>query len=326
MRMTVRTGRWVRTHALLLLAAGCAPARAGEGDPFAIRRDGATLIVERGGRPVAVYQLRDREFPGHPEQSRCGYFHALYAPSGRRVTQDGPEDHLHHRGLFLAWTRVSWARDPARGWDESANFWELRANSGRRAPAEVLEAVAEDGAARFTVRHDWRLRDRVILRETLAARVAAPSPSAYRLDLDFSLVPVDGAVRLSENAHDEPGNPNYYGALGLRASEAFAPGNLVFTYADGRDHSAVEDGRIEGAWVDVTGDLEGGTCGAVLAWHPENPPSRLEHWRKLRFIDADLTALGPVTIGAGTALRLRYRVIVHDGTAAGARVEDLARW
>ena len=311
---------------LFLAAAGCATTGPGAGVAFTVREDGDVLRILRDNRPAAAYQLRERVFPDSAAQNRCGYFRELFTPSGRLVTEDGPPDHRHHRGLFLTWNRVSWARDPAKGWEQTANFWELRPDSGRRTPAERVDARADGGEAAFTVRHDWRIGERVILKETLAARLTAPAPSVTRLDLDFRLASVDGAVELSEYAHHEPGNPNFYGSLGLRASPEFPADALVFTYADARDHNATDDGRFEGSWVDLSGPLAGGSAGVALAWHPENPPARLNHWRKLRFINTDLTALGPVQIPAGSILRLRFCALIHDGDAAAARVGELARW
>jgi hypothetical protein len=324
MATTIRTAA-VLAAAGLAACAGSAATGPG-GGTFTVCEDGDVLCLLRDGRPAAVYQLRDRVFPETPQQNRCGYFRELYAPSGRLVTEDGPADHLHHRGLFLTWNRVSWSRDPSKGWEKTANFWELRAESGRRAPAELVEARADGADAVFTVRHDWRIGEQVILKETLDARAGAAAPDVTRLDLDFRLTAVGGAVELSEYAHHPPGSPHFYGTLGLRAAAAFVPERLVFTYSDGKDHNAVEDGRFEGTWVDLTGDLEGGTCGVALAWHPDNPPARLNHWRKLRFLNTDITAMGPLTIAEGRTLRLRFRALIHDGTADGARIAERARW
>ncbi|MCP5119936.1 MAG: hypothetical protein GY953_54760, partial [bacterium] len=35
------------------------------------------------------------------------YIHPLWVVSGQRVTRDGPKDHVHHRGLMVAWSEVN---------------------------------------------------------------------------------------------------------------------------------------------------------------------------------------------------------------------------
>lgn len=293
-------------------------------EEFSAERNGPTLTLKRGDRVVAVYQLENRVFPKAPVQDRCGCFPELRSPSGRILTQDGPYDHPHHRGLFLAWNEVAWSRDPDKGWELKANFWELTEKSGRKGPAAVVGEPKGGAAASFGVRHDWRIGEQKILQETLSCRVSAPSDNVYALDLDFLLETSEGSVLLDEYGHHDA-TGRFYGALSMRAAAAYKNEPMKFAYSDGADHAEVENGRFEGDWVGFHGKIDGADCGAVIASQSGNPPVRLSHWPKLRFISADITAMKAVRIDPGKPLRLRYRVLLFDGDPEAAKVADLVK-
>jgi hypothetical protein len=311
----------VRAAALLVLALAAPPR---EDVRFQAAEEGGLLVVRRDGRAAAAYQVLDRTFERHPLQARSGYFRELRSPAGRLLTEDAPADHLHHRGLFLTWNRVTWSpSDPADGGPRTANFWELAASSGRRGPGTVSDLAPEGGHAGFTVRHPWRIGERRILDETLSCRIHAPSASVTALDLDWTLAAVGGAVELDEYGHHNQGKGPWYGTLGFRGAAEFAPKDLSFAYPDGLDRSRQDNARAEGGWVRLAGSLEGAPCGVVLAAHPANPPARLSHFRSLRFLCVDVSDPKPVRIVPATPLRLRFRILLHDGELAPSTLADL---
>lgn len=64
-------------------------------------RDGVSLV--EGGTPVLFY--RSRPEPGR-EAWRTHYVHPLHSVAGAVITEDGPQDHLHQRGVYWAWRRI----------------------------------------------------------------------------------------------------------------------------------------------------------------------------------------------------------------------------
>jgi len=65
------------------------------------------LGLREGDRPILVYNHGIRSKPGiPPERNRSTYVHPIYGLDGEVLTDDFPEDHHHHRGLFWAWPHV----------------------------------------------------------------------------------------------------------------------------------------------------------------------------------------------------------------------------
>jgi hypothetical protein len=79
------------------------------------------------------------------------------------------------------------------------------------------------------------------------------------------------------------------------------------------------------AWYDYTIALTNGkTIGATVVDHPGNPPSPWHNLDVIAMINPCIVAPGPVTLKTGQPLRLRYRLIAHDGPAPPALLKKLA--
>ena len=53
------------------------------------------LSVTDGDTPIITYRYGSDLYKP--------YFHPIHAPNGLIVTDDAPEDHVHHRGLCFTW-------------------------------------------------------------------------------------------------------------------------------------------------------------------------------------------------------------------------------
>ena len=59
------------------------------------------LTVRDGQVDVLTYRFGDQLKKGiDPKQTRSCYIHPLYSLDGKVLTEDFPEDHLHHHGIF----------------------------------------------------------------------------------------------------------------------------------------------------------------------------------------------------------------------------------
>ncbi|MBW3545710.1 MAG: PmoA family protein, partial [Bacteroidetes bacterium] len=65
-------------------------------------RDG--VWMNERGRKVLFYQAKTKSKDG--KYPRANYVHPLYGLDGTELTEDFPEDHLHHRGIFWTWHQV----------------------------------------------------------------------------------------------------------------------------------------------------------------------------------------------------------------------------
>ena len=132
-------------HSRPLLALACALA-------FALPAQAAVdaklspdqVTITDDGKPVLVYRARTAD-PAQP--GRLNYIHPLYAPDGTALTEDGPADHPHQRGVFWAWHQVKLNGQPAAdGWFMTGLTYFVK---GQKFQGQT------DGSGVLTVDLDW---------------------------------------------------------------------------------------------------------------------------------------------------------------------------
>lgn len=67
------------------------------------KSDDGVLFTD-GTKKVAFYQKEAPE--SNRNKGHSNYFHPVYLPDGTVVTEDAPEDHIHHRGIYWAWHQI----------------------------------------------------------------------------------------------------------------------------------------------------------------------------------------------------------------------------
>ncbi|MGA2618112.1 MAG: DUF6807 family protein [Thermoguttaceae bacterium] len=295
-----------------------APETAG---PYAASREGnRTVTLGDGPQPMAVYHAGIRELAAQPAFNRANFFHPLVTPAGVTVSDDAPPDHLHHRGLFLSFTEVTWSGNAQR---LKGNFWHGDP-AAKVAPGKVLYARGGPVCAAIAVSHDFMIGARAVLEQDVIARAARVSPRVNVLDVEYRITALGGDVVLG---------PNFYSCLQLRGAAAFNRPDLVFSYDDGKPHRDV-DHRFDpppeepplSRWIDETGLVEAKPVGAAVAIHPSTAKSRLCYSRGVKGLNLDFLYDAPLTVKAGQTLTARYQVYIHDGTAAEAQIGGIAGW
>lgn len=68
-----------------------------------VEKEGRVLLME-GEKPLWKYQLDTLSSNG--SYTRNNYLHPVYSFDGSIITEDFPEDHVHHRGIFWTWHQV----------------------------------------------------------------------------------------------------------------------------------------------------------------------------------------------------------------------------
>ena len=111
-------------------------------------------------------------------------FHPINTPSGERVTALAPDDHPHHRGMYIAWhdsefrqpiTR-SGPTSPLLGWNiTKADFWGWGVYAPRDGRVietrEVKLKSADASSAVIEIRNDWSVNKRKLAEETTLTTV-----------------------------------------------------------------------------------------------------------------------------------------------------------
>jgi hypothetical protein len=292
------------------------PARGGPAPAKGIRveRRGDNLEIRVDGELFTRYDTTTG--PNKP------YFYPIVMPGGRALTRGYPiepatgesRDHPHHRGLWITHGAVN-----------GADFWleGARAATTVHKRYEQIESGPVYGGFRATT--DWIGADgRKICEDTREVRVYAVGETRL-IDLTVTFHATNGPVTFGDTKE---------GFLGLRVADTMrvkGGRGHIETSADTKDAAAW--GK-RAAWVDYYGPVRDATLGVAIFDHPRN----LRHptWWHVR--DYGLFAANPFgihdfepqqpagagshTIPSGGELTFRYRLYLHPGSTAEARVAD----
>jgi hypothetical protein len=285
---------------------------AGE-DAYTIARDdlGVTLKAP-DGREVLRYVTKKAPDSKCTANSAC-FFHPVCTPSGQAVTDAAPDDHRHHRGVFLAWYAMRGAKD--------ADFW----GWGQFAPVKdrVIEnrsvelVSATKDRAELAVKNVWLAEGEVMLNEDLAAAVRRQD-AATILDLTYKLTA----------AADTKLDQSSFGGFSVRSRK---DGEFRFWGPGGETSLPVphylkaETDWPAADWYGYSVTLKDGkTVGLAVIDHPANPPAKWHNNRGVWFINPCITAPGPITLPKDKPLVLRYRLVAFDGPAPAEMLKSLA--
>jgi len=281
------------------------------------------------GRIVLEYLTKKPEgVPLTGPNAAC--FHPINTPTGERVSALAPDDHPHHRGMYIAWHDSEFRQpitrkgptSPLFGWNVTkADFW----GWGQYAPREgrtietvdVKLASADASRAVVEVRNDWGVNKRKLAQETTTATVTERD-GVFVIDVAFRLA-VDVDYQLNKQS---------FSGFNFQARK---DGESHYTYPGGvvpfpdAHYSTPETDWPGAPWYGYVITLKNGkTVGVAVLDHPSNPPTLWHGSRGLWMLNPVIAAVGPYTIKTGAPLTLRYRVVVHDGDTPMALVNKLS--
>lgn len=281
-------------------------------------RPGLPPLIQPDG--LLEYQAEPGPFPRDniPELfRRGGYLHPLRTRSGRMVTDDFPRNHLHHHGVWWAWTRTEFdGRKP--------DFWNMGQGKGR------VEFVAVDGTWQGPVHGGFQSRHRFV-------DLTAPQP-AVALEESWEVTVYDLAsagpnwwffdlVSTQRCATASPLRlPEYhYGGIGLRGNWAWnGATNAQFLTSDG-ETNRVKAHAQRSRWCDVSGSIDNAIAGIAVLGHPSNfrAPQPMRIHPDEPFFCYAPQQLGGMEIKPGESYVSRYRFVIHDGPMTRAELDRL---
>lgn len=290
----------------LLLASlgGYSDSRAGEeaAKSFALTSDECGMVLKTpDGRTVFRYMTRKPADSELTANSVC-CFYPVNTPSGERVVDFAPSDHRHHRGLFLAWHSMTGK--------EKADFWgwgEWAPTKDRLIQNRTVTLIESDASrAVLDIRNDWLVEERAMIQELLNVDVRE-AKGAYVIDLNYRLTPTEN-VTLDQTA---------FGGLCAKARK---DGKGVYLSPGGEvrlpdpHYLKPETDWPAADWYDYTIKLDSGkTVGIAVLDHPSNPKTTWHNLAPIAMVNPCIVAPGSVKLKQGEPLRLRYRLVIHDG-------------
>lgn len=250
------------------------------------------------------------------------FCYPVIGPTGRSITRHFPmkklagesTDHPHHRSFWIAFEPVN-----------QVNFWTDSPKSGKIMHRSFESKISGPVFGLIRASNDWVAPDgKKICEDTRELRV-------YRLThgrlFDFEIIfrATEGPLTFGDSKE---------GMFAFRVADSMrlkgGGGHIENSRGD-------KDGTTWGKqaeWCDYYGPVDGDIVGIAVLDHPSN----LRHptfWHVrdyglfaanpfgLRAFTRDKTKDGSYTVPVGSTLSFRYRVYLHRGTTAEAKIADL---
>jgi len=282
-------------------------------------REKSKLKISLRNRPLLEYQAEPGELPRDnikPIFQRGGYLHPIYTLSGKMVTDDYPPNHIHHHGVWWAWTHTEFE-------GRSPDFWNMGDGKGR------VEFVALDDTWSGPVHAGFMARHRFIdltapkpvnaLNETWEVRVYHQTAREPFWIFDLASTQecaTANALKLPEYR---------YGGVGFRGNWAWNGEDKTDFLTSEGETDRNKGNTARGRWCDLSGAVDGERAGIAILGHPDNfrapQPMRL-HPTEPFFCFAPQQS-GAMEIAPGKPYVSRYRFVVHDGRPDPVLLERL---
>lgn len=287
--------------------------------PAEARTDSDGIDLRLWEQSVLRYRTDKHAIPNgdiKPIFKRAGYLHPIRTPTGRIVTDDYPPNHLHHHGIWAAWTRTEFqGRKP--------DFWNMGSGTG----TVEFEAVLDTWSGR--VQAGFRARNRYV-------DLSAPTPTTVLTDLWDVALYATGQSKTPHRMFDLTSTqelvtsaplvlPEYlYGGVGFRGPRNWdGAANTIFLTSENRNRSNGHATRAR--WCYIGGTVNSAQAGIVILGHPQNfrAPQPMRIHPTEPFFNWAPSLLGRWEITSAHPYISRYRVIVIDGAPDVPAIERL---
>ena len=279
-----------------------------------ITKDAQGYWFTEGDTKVMFYQLERKAMPDG-QAARSNYFHPLYDLDGRVITEDFPADHIHHRGIFWAWHQVLINGKTVQDqWVNRDSFWPVQdAQTASDAMSASLRLRVVWESPQFT---DAQGRRRPFVEESSVTRVYRVEGDTRRIDFHQRLTALVDGVAIG-GSDDAKG----YGGFSPRI---VMPPDIVFTGEQGVV-KPIENAVDASRWMDMSGTYGSGKSGLTVLTHPTTTgfPQRWILRARNSMQNAVYPGQQPVAMPRDRPVILRYRVVLHRGALAPARIAQL---
>ncbi len=271
-----------------------------------------------GRDSILTYQASEKSLDG--KYPRSNYIHPLYNMDGQILTEDFPEDHPHHRGIFWAWHQLYVGdRRIGDGWEILDFSWEVK---------KVKQLKQKDDSKAIQTEVVWKSpqwtdskgKQAGLVRENTNIRVY-PARNNYRLiDIQISLKALESEMKIGGST-DEKG----YGGFSPRIKLS---DDVVFTTPFGKvlpTNLPVNPSP----WMDISGSMgnKGALAGLTILCHPENPgfpnPWILRAKKSMQNAVFPFPGSQAVPLSNKKPTLLRYRLIVHQGNVNSIDISSI---
>lgn len=224
---------------------------------FIFNEDGQGIELHENGQPVFFYQKMPKSLT---DEYICNnYLHPLYSLQGDTLTEEFPEDHTYHRGIFWAWHQI-YVNGKSVG-----DGWIMKDIEN-----EVIdvETITKSSSGQLKLNVLWKSplfeNDKPFLNEKTTITVYSQQNDIRKIDFTIALKALVPGVKIG-GSNDEKG----YGGFCARLRQ---PTDLTFTSAN--RIIAPKNLQIKAdPWMDFSASFgkKNEKSGVSILCHPETP-------------------------------------------------------
>lgn len=279
-----------------------------EAQTFSVKRDreAGTLTLVEKDKPIITFNSKPQLKDGVDEKyRRSGYFHPIYDLDGDPITDDFPDDHYHHRGMWLSWPWMQYSGEKMQLWHPS----KLKQSFDR-----VVDQNLTENRARIILRNHWVVDGEPIGREQWIVTTYRRSNEFRVIDLHITAEAIDQPIKVRGKQNNDKG----YGGLTVRAHPSLKGANMRTNQGSRNEDATNENFK----WADISTDNRGI---AVLV-HPSNP-NYPQPWLLRNsyagLLNPEWPGLEAKTLEPGQPVKLKYRLIIHNGRLSAEQIQKL---
>ncbi len=262
------------------------------------------LTLSEDGTPVLRYVYGMNLEEGVPEdRRRSNYIHPVYGLDGEVLTDDFPEDHYHHRGIFLAWPQIIVEGD-------SLELWHIQGIEKRF--EQWLGRETGPVFARLGVHNGWYAGNKKVVDENVWITAFRKGTVGRIIDIEFTITATESPVKIV-------GSPSLKGYGGFNYRPAPFTEEIITT-----DEGIQQDSDLRRfPWADFSAVFGSSVSRSGLSIFQNrgnlNTPNGwcLRHYG---FLGVAWPGNNPYLLQPGKPLILHYRIWIHRGDAYKAQV------
>ena len=271
---------------------------------FSYKKSSEGIEISENNKPVLFFQTKPKGVEGKYE--RAGYVHPLYDLQGNVLTEDMPEDHPYHRGIFWAWHQIVVnGKNVADGWTSENISFEPGKMQVTKFPTNTILSsqltwkVADSGKSLLN-----------IINEVSRINIYKAKEHYRVIDFNIHLQPLVNDIMLG-GSDDAKG----YGGFCLRIK---LPENIQFIYGDSLV-TPQETAVMAGPWM----DFKMNDAGIAVFGYKDDSEKHPWILRKAKSMQ-NVPYPGRTPAAMPTeGWSLNYRIIVHDGELSSSDIKKL---
>ena len=269
----------------------------------------AQVTAVKNGSIIAI-MIKDRYFTRYisSAEEKYPFFYPVNGPSGASVTSMRNGTYPHHSSLFFGCDKVN-----------GGNYWQEGLKRGQI--LAIQTNILESGSDRVVIEQEciWTRPDaQAPIKDFRTITVRAPSESVYQLDFDIVL-------EMLMDVHIERTNHSLFSARIDPDLSVVNGGTMV--NAEG-DQGEKETFGKASPWIDYHGMRGESIEGITIMQHPSNK------WFPAPWFTRDYGFISPTPmywpadeakgtmLNKGHIVKLRYRVLVHNGDVTDAGIVE----